>query len=228
MREQVIVALDCPTPRENLELVRTLRGRASWFKVGMRLFYQDPDPIIAEIRSQRAHLFLDLKLHDIPNTVASAVQSLSTLEPELLTIHGLGGRGMIEAARHAVEVHSPNTRLLAVTILTSMDTEDFGALGLRVDPNIAAESIAKAALSAGAHGIVCSGHEASRVRSLSDSSLIVTPGIRMPDNHGGDDQKRVMTPAAAIRAGATHLVVGRPIYQSTDPVAAFESLVASS
>lgn len=220
--DAVIVALDRATPEANLELVRALAGRARWFKVGMRLFYAGGDAVIAAIRETGAQLFLDLKLHDIPATVAGAMQSLAPIAPELLTIHASGGEAMVRAAREAAPA---STKLLAVTVLTSLADDDAASLGWKDGTAATVSRWARLAVDAGAHGLVCSGHEAGALRvELGPEPLLVTPGIR-PAGAAVGDQQRVMTPSRALDAGASLLVIGRPIHAAQDPVAAFDAIV---
>ncbi len=219
--DKVIVALDRATPEANLALVEQLAGRARWFKVGMRLFYAGGRAVIDAIRAADAKLFLDLKLHDIPATVGGAMGSLAPFEPELLTIHASGGAAMVAAAREAAPA---TTRLLAVTVLTSLGEQDVEALGWAGGTARTVERWARLAVDAGADGLVCSGHEAGRLRAaLGGEPLLVTPGIR-PAGAAAGDQQRVMTPARALGAGSSLLVIGRPIHAAPDPVAAFDAI----
>lgn len=223
--EHIIVALDRATPAENLGLIDALDGRAVWFKVGMRLFYAGGDRVIDAVRASGAKLFLDLKLHDIPATVRGAAESLSRYEAELLTVHASGGAAMVEAACEGV---GRQTRVLAVTALTSLDDVAVGAIGWAGTAGAVTDRLASLALAAGAHGLVCSGHEASHLRaSFGPSALLVTPGIR-PEGAAAGDQKRVMTPEAAVEAGSNYLVIGRPIHGAADPAVAFDGIVGKA
>lgn len=220
----ICVALDRASTEENLALIATLGQRVGWYKVGMRQFYAGGDTVIAAVRAAGARLFLDLKLHDIPATVGGAMASLAPYAPELMTVHASGGREMIAAA---VAAAGSQTRILAVTVLTSLSEADASALGWQGSPADVVARWARLATDAGAHGLVCSGHEAARLRAgLGTTPWLVTPGIRPPGGEAGD-QKRVMTPQAALAAGANLLVVGRPIHGASDPVAAFEALAAA-
>jgi orotidine-5'-phosphate decarboxylase len=220
--ERVIVALDRPDPADNLELVELLKGHATWFKVGMREYYGAGDRLLGRLRELGANVFLDLKLHDIPETVKGASQALAYLRPALATVHASGGAAMIRAA---VEGFGPQTQVLAVTVLTSLAADDAAALGWQGDIPATATRWARIALEAGAAGVVCSGHEVAALRALHPGALLVTPGVR-PAGAATGDQARVVTPAAAITSGASYIVVGRPIHGAPDPLAAFRAIAA--
>lgn len=222
--ERIIVALDRASDDENIALIRQLQGRACWFKVGMRQYYAGADRVFDAIRAANAKLFLDLKVHDIPETVAGAVASLSPIAPDFLTIHASGGAAMVRAAVETLAQHAPATRLLAVTILTSMDEDDVAVLSGNREIGPLVQRLAVRAVQAGAHGVVASAQESALLRPVLGDALIVTPGIR-PAGASLDDQKRVMGPRAAIAAGSDYLVIGRPIHAASDPLAAFESIV---
>ena len=221
--ERVIVALDRGTTAENLELIAQLRGRARWFKVGMREFYGGGERVLEAVRASGARLFLDLKLHDIPQTVGSAAAVLSRWSPELLTVHASGGARMVRAA---VDGSAVGTCVLAVTVLTSMEAEDLAPLGVSLGVDALVESLAASALGAGAGGVVCSAHEVSRLRALHPDAVLVTPGIR-PVGAAAGDQRRVMGPGEAVAAGSSLLVVGRPIGEASDPALAFDGIVGA-
>ena len=223
-RHRIIVALDRPSEAENVALVRALSGRATWFKVGMRQYYAGAERTLAAIAESGAKLFLDLKLHDIPATVAGAAESLRAHQPDLVTVHAAGGSAMIRAA---VDGFADDTAVVAVTVLTSLSPEDASAVGWQASIGEVASQLAGLAIAAGASGVVCSAHEASSLRAAHAGAILVTPGVRLP-GAGTDDQKRVMTPSAALRAGSSLLVVGRPIHQAADPVAAFDAVVADA
>lgn len=221
--ERVIVALDRASAAENIALVHSLKGSARWFKVGMRQFYAGADAVFDAIRAADAKLFLDLKLHDIPETVAGAAASLAPIAPELLTIHASGGPAMVRAAVETLAERSPQTKVLSVTILTSMGPEDIEVFGAsEVAPLV--RGLATRAVGAGSHGVVASAQEAAMLRPLLGDALIVTPGIR-PAGSAVGDQKRVMGPRAAIADGADLLVIGRPIHGAADPRAAFDAIL---
>jgi len=221
---QIIVAMDVPTREEALALLDRLEGRSSCVKIGLQLFTRYGPQLVEDVAARGSRIFLDLKLHDIPNTVASAVRSLAHLPIELLTLHGLGGPAMVQAAAVARTEMASSTKILGVTILTSMDQEQLAAVGIDATPGEAASRLAGMALSAGADGIVCSAHEVTSMRAeFGTDPLLVVPGIR-PAGAATGDQKRVMTPAEAARAGSSYLVIGRPIIQAPDPAAAFDRI----
>lgn len=224
-RNRLIVALDLPNAAAAANLVNRLEGTCRWFKVGLEL-YTAAGPAVLEPLLARGHsVFLDLKLHDIPNTVAGAVRAAATLGVRMLTVHAGGGPAMLAAARAALEGIQNPPLLLAVTVLTSMDQAQVNAVGLERSPAEQVELLAGMALQAGIHGFVCSPHEVRSLRSLTGpEGVLVTPGIR-PENADVNDQSRVATPAAALRAGASYLVVGRPITQSPDPAKTAEAIL---
>jgi orotidine-5'-phosphate decarboxylase len=222
-KERLIVALDVKTADEARALVERLSGKAGMFKVGSQLFTAAGPLLVREIVGRGEKVFLDLKYHDIPNTVANAVAEASLLGVSLMTVHALGGKAMMEAAVGALP--AVGSRLVAVTILTSHDQDSLDAIGLAGPVSDSVQRLARLAQEAGADGIVASPLEAGLIRSACGPDfLIVTPGIRL----GGakaDDQARAATPSAAIRAGASYVVVGRPIAQAADPVAAAAAVV---
>ncbi len=224
-RDAVIIALDMGRD-EALDLCDKLAGKASWVKVGMTLFYAYGPSIVDEMHERGLNVFLDLKLHDIPFQIEGAAAAASGVGADILSLHGLGGADMAAAARRGVEKVGRGTQLVAISVLTSMDQDALASIGVTDAVADEVARLAKLAVSAGAHGIVCSPQEAAAMRALlGPDALIVCPGIR-PAGADVGDQKRISTPAAAIEAGASKLVVGRPITQAEDPVAAFESIVA--
>lgn len=225
-QDRIIVALDRPSTEANVQLVQDLSGAARFFKVGMQQYYAGATPVFDAISKAEASVFLDLKLHDIPATVAGAMRSLARHAPELITLHASGGTHMIRAAVDALADASPNTKILAVTILTSMDADDVRGLTGHDDLEGTVRRLATRAIEAGAHGVVCSPHEADMLRSVVGDALIVTPGVR-PRGADTQDQRRVMTPSEALEHGADYLVIGRPIHAHADPRAAFEHIVES-
>jgi orotidine-5'-phosphate decarboxylase len=215
LREHVILALDAPEPGRNAQLVQRLRHRLDWFKVGLMAFVREGPAFVETLTERGARVFLDLKFHDIPNTVAAAVGAASSLGVALCTVHAAGGEAMLSAAVEASHRRGEGrAKVLAVTLLTSVAAADASE---RV---VAA---ARLALAAGCDGVVCSPREAADVRSACGAScLVVTPGIRFGQALG--DQARVASPSYALAAGATHLVVGRPVFEAVDPEAALDEL----
>ena len=220
-RERLIIALDLPSVDEARALVGRIGGAGVFYKIGYRLAFAGGLPFAEELVRAGKKVFLDLKLHDIPNTVEEGVQSVARLGVDLLTVHAYP-----QTMRAALKGRAGSAlRLLAVTVLTSYDDEDLADAGYALS---AADLVARRAAQArdvGADGIVCAPTEAETVRALvGPDRLVVTPGVR-PAGAPAGDQKRVMTPAEAIRAGASHLVVGRPITGARDPKGAVESIV---
>jgi orotidine-5'-phosphate decarboxylase len=216
---ELVVALDVPSQRDALALVDALDDEVDFFKVGLELYTREGPGVVRALHGRRKRVFLDLKLFDIPNTVAKTVAAASALEVELLTIHTSGGRRMMEAA---VEAADHGLALLGVTVLTSFDASEVAEVWGRpigaVEPEVL--RLARLALETGVPGIVASPREAGVLRdALGPDALIVTPGIRLPSD-AADDQVRVSTPGFAVAAGATHLVVGRPIREADDPAEA--------
>jgi len=214
------IALDLPSAADALRLVDRLGGAGTWYKVGPVLFVSDGPALIRELRSRGKHVFLDLKWHDIPNTVAGAVAAAAKLGVELATVHLTGGRAMLEAASGAR--NGAELRLVGVGVLTSMNASDYASIVGRpvADAGAEQERLVRMAAGSGLDGFVCAVGEARRLRQLAGpSALLVTPGIRRPGEAAGD-QQRTATPAEAVRAGSDLLVVGRPITGAEDPAAA--------
>ncbi len=224
-KDRLIVALDYPTAKEALQLVDTLEQACQWFKVGMELYYAAGNQIVEQLRNRGFNVFLDLKLHDIPNTVASAIHSVTQAGASLLTIHATGGAAMMTAAAEAAKsANSP--RLLAVTVLTSMDAEQLNGVGITASPADQVLRLARLAEASGITGLVCSAEETSLLRrELHRDTLLVVPGIR-PAGAAAQDQKRIATPAQAIAGGASMLVIGRPISQAANPAQATQAILA--
>lgn len=222
---ELIVPLDMPDWGSALKLINRLADSVGFYKVGLELFTAEGPAAVNRLRDLGKRVFLDLKLHDIPQTVARAVQAAGTLKVSLLTLHAAGGQNMIEAAREAAEAFGQTRpQLLAVTVLTSLDAGDLASIGVTRLPAEHVGALASLAVESGADGIVCSPLEAADQRlRLGPEALIVTPGIRPADSRR-NDQKRVATPEAAVKAGATHLVVGRPITAAADPAAAARAI----
>ncbi|MSR22930.1 MAG: orotidine-5'-phosphate decarboxylase [Gemmatimonadetes bacterium] len=224
---EIVVALDFPSPEEAFALAERLGARVRCYKVGLELFTRGGPDIVRELRSRGREVFLDLKIHDIPNTVAGAASAAAALGAAYLTVHALGGARMVGAARAAVE--GAPTRILAVTVLTSLAADDLGKIP-GTGPKAPAEEVlrlAALAMESGAHGVVASGGEVRAIRAQAGAdALIVAPGIRLPGD-AQDDQRRVFGPAEAVLAGADLLVVGRPITRAVDPSAAFDRIEAA-
>ena len=220
MQTAPLPPLDVPSAREAAAAVRALGDAVSFYKVGLELFLADGPETLRLLRGEGKRVFLDLKLHDIPRTVERAVRSCLAWEPELLTIHAQGSRAMVEGAARAVREAGAATKILAVTILTSLDRSDLEWLGVARSVEEEVLALGRMAVGAGADGLVCSPKEVAALRAaLGPDAVLVTPGVR-PAGGALGDQKRVMTPREAVRAGATHLVVGRPILGAPDPRAA--------
>ena len=224
--ERLIVALDYPDAKAALDLVDRLEGATRWFKIGLELYVAEGNSLVAELQRRGYSIFLDLKFHDIPNTVASAVRSVARLGVQMLSIHAAGGPAMLAAATEAAgETHSC-LALLAVTVLTSMDDSQLELTGVSRSVSAQVETLARMAYANGAQGFVCSSVEVANLRSrLGSKPLLVIPGIR-PEGTAAGDQRRVATPGAAIAAGASYLVVGRPITRAADPGTAARSILA--
>jgi len=222
------VALDLE-PAAAREMANALRGRARWLKVGMTLFYLAGPQIVRELRDAGFDVFLDLKLHDIPHQVQGAARSAASLGVQMLTVHASGGAQMIRAAvegarEGAVAAACVPPAILAVTVLTSMEDATLVSVGVDRDAAAQVELLAAVAREGGANGVVCSPEEAAAMRhAFGTDGLVVTPGVRPAWALAGD-QSRVATPEEAVRAGASHLVVGRPITGADDPLAAFDRI----
>lgn len=219
---RIFAAVDTPDPRAASALCQALGGTVGGIKLGLEFFVANGPDAVRAARTEDQRLFLDLKFHDIPNTVAGAVQAACALEPELITIHAGGGPAMIEAARRAAEEAggANRPRVIAVTVLTSLGDEDLQKVGQRPPAADQVLRLARLAHDSGADGAVCSPLEAAVLRAdLGPNFLLVVPGVRPPGS-AADDQKRVMTPKDAIAAGADILVIGRPITRAPDPAAA--------
>ncbi len=224
-RERLIVALDLPDADSALRMVDQLEGTCGWFKVGLELYLADGKLVLKELARRGHSIFLDLKLHDIPNTVAAAVRTLSSTGVSLLTLHASGGPAMMAAAAEAA-AQPGAPRLLAVTVLTSFDESQLNAVGVHSSPAVQVLRLSQIAKASGINGIVCSPAEVFLVRrEVREDCLLVTPGIR-PAGSAINDQKRIATPAAAIAAGVNMLVVGRPITRAANPAAAAAAILA--
>lgn len=222
-RGHLAFALDVPTWGEASPIASVLAPHVGVLKLGLELFCREGPSAVRSAVQLGLDVFLDLKLHDIPETVERAVASLGSLGVRYLTIHASGGRAMIERASRRAE--SSGIKVLAVTVLTSLDDADIGAIGYSGDSTSAAARLAKLAIDAGAHGLVCSAAEVDKVRAAAGpNAILVTPGIR-PAGASVGDQKRVATPRDAIARGADLLVVGRPLRDASDPIAVASEIV---
>lgn len=224
-KDLLAVALDVPEARLALDLVDRLGDSCRWLKVGMELYYAAGNALLEALRARGYRIFLDLKLHDIPNTVAGGVHSLVKYEAELLTVHAFGGGAMLTAAAEAAKVPGA-PRLLAVTVLTSMDAAALNAVGVSDSPAEQVLRLARLAKNSGIDGMVCSAEEVATLRAeLGPEVLLVVPGIR-PTGDAADDQRRVATPTEAIARGASMLVVGRPITRAANPADAARAILS--
>ena len=219
----IFVAIDTPRMERARSLAEQVQGAAGGVKLGLEFFSANGPEGVASIAALGLPVFLDVKLHDIPNTVAKAVEALAPLKPAVLTVHAAGGRAMLEAAKAAA---SPETKVVAVTVLTSLDGDDLRSIGVDSEPREQVERLAALARSAGLDGIVCSGAEVAAAKAAWPEGFFVVPGVRPP---GGDvsDQKRVVTPRQALDDGASILVIGRPITGAEDPAAALSNIAAT-
>jgi len=223
--QRLIVALDVPNAAAAHKIVAAVGDSATTYKVGMQLFTAEGPDLVRNLVATGRRVFLDLKYHDIPNTVAAAVRSAATLGVHMLTVHAAGGSKMLRAAVKAGRESNPELKILAVTVLTSLDDEELRATGVREQAGEQVLRLARLALEAGCQGIVASAHEAKELRrQLGPAFLIITPGVR-PAGAAVEDQARVATPADAIAAGATHIVVGRPITGAEDPAVAARAIL---
>lgn len=224
-RRQLIVALDVSTAAAAQKIVAAVGDSALTYKVGMQLYTAEGPRVVRDLVASGRRVFLDLKYHDIPNTVAAAVHEAAQLGVSMLTVHTSGGTKMLRAAVDAARSVNPALTVLGVTVLTSMDENDLRTIGF--DGTMAEEvlRLAKLALTNGCQGVVTSPRETAMLRAkLGHQFAIVTPGVRPPGT-GHGDQARVMTPAEAIAAGASHIVVGRPITEAPDPAAAAQAIL---
>jgi orotidine-5'-phosphate decarboxylase len=223
MGSRIYVALDTPDLSRALAIGARVRNHVGGLKLGLEFFVANGASGVREVAGLGLPIFLDLKLHDIPNTVASAIQALQQLAPAVLTIHASGGRAMMEDAKAAAPV---GTKVVAVTVLTSLDGGDLSSIGVAAEPSAQVARLADLAAEAGLDGIVCSGEEVAAAHARWKHGFFVVPGVRPA---GGDvgDQKRVITPRAAIDAGASIIVVGRPITKAVDPDAAARAIAAT-
>ena len=223
MSSPIYVAIDTPDMERARSIAEAVRRHAGGLKLGLEFFCHNGRTGVMELAELGLPVFLDLKLHDIPNTVAKAVQALSPITPSVLTVHAAGGRAMLEDAKAAAPA---GTKVVAVTVLTSLDGSDLDSIGVTDDSAKQVERLAGLAREAGLDGIVCSGNEVGAVRKKWKDGFFVVPGIRPADAAAGD-QKRVMTPRGAIDAGASILVIGRPVTAAEDPATALREIAGT-
>ncbi|WP_422344005.1 orotidine-5'-phosphate decarboxylase [Parasphingorhabdus sp.] len=223
MSNPIFVALDTPILDKAVALSKSINGHVGGLKLGLEFFCANGHHGVHEIQKIGLPIFLDLKLHDIPNTVAKAMQAINVLEPAIVTVHASGGRAMMEDAKAAA---GSNTKVVGVTLLTSLDQNDMGKIGYNGTPHDQVERLANLAAEAGLDGIVCSGNEVGAAHKIWKEGYFVVPGLR-PANGKAGDQKRTVTPRAARDNGASVLVIGRPITAAEDPNAAARSIEAT-
>lgn len=220
-----MLALDLPDKTAALDMLAKLRGNLEWVKIGLQMYLAYGRDFVKEVADMGFKVFLDLKLYDIPNTVASAVKSLKGLPVSMLTIHTSGGREMMAAAVAAARETNPDLLLLGVTVLTSFDADGLAETGVAKVPSEQVELLAKLAVDSGMKGLVCSPLEIEMLRKILPPDIkLVTPGIR-PAGSSTDEQKRVMTPELAAQAGSSFIVVGRPILKAQNPAEAARSII---
>ena len=223
-KDRLAIALDLPNEQEAMRLVDRLQGTCQWFKVGMELYYAAGNSIVHQLRDRGFNVFLDLKLHDIPNTVAGAVRSATQAGASLLTIHATGGAAMMSAAAEAASAPG-SPRLLAVTVLTSMDANELAGIGITASAAEQVLRLARLAQDSGIDGMVCSAEEVASLRKeTGPNTLLAIPGIR-PTGSAVEDQRRIATPAQAIAHGASMLVVGRPVTRAANPAEAARAIL---
>jgi orotidine-5'-phosphate decarboxylase len=222
----IFVALDLPRLDAAVALANRVKGHVGGLKLGLEFFCAHGHHGVHELAKVGLPIFLDLKLHDIPNTVAAAMQAIHVLEPTIVTVHAAGGRAMMEDAKAAAGEHC---KVVAVTVLTSLDEGDLSATGIGCSAHDQALRLAELAHAAGLDGIVCSGHEVAAIRKAWKDGFFVVPGVRPADRNGvgPGDQKRTVTPRAARDAGASVVVVGRPITRAAEPAAAARAIEAT-
>jgi orotidine-5'-phosphate decarboxylase len=223
MTSCIYLAIDTPSLGRATTLVSQVRNHIGGIKLGLEFFCANGHHGVHEMRKLGLPIFLDLKLHDIPNTVAKAMQALHSLEPAIVTVHAAGGRAMMEDVKAAAGVH---TKVIAVTVLTSLDRDDLAAIGVPADPREQVERLTELARSAGLDGIVCSGAEVAHARKIWPGGFFVVPGVR-PAGSAKADQKRAVTPREAIDNGASILVIGRAITNAVQPDIAAREIEAT-
>jgi len=219
----IFVAIDTPDLERAKAIAARVRNHVGGLKLGLEFFSANGRAGVREMADLHLPIFLDLKFHDIPNTVGKAIQALRPLEPAIITVHAAGGRAMMEDAKAAAPT---GTRVVAVTVLTSLDGDDLGTIGCNGTAHDQVVRLTGLAREAGLDGVVCSGNEVAAAKKAWPDGFFVVPGVRPADGAAGD-QKRVMTPRAALDAGASILVVGRPITQAKDPDVAARAIEAT-
>ncbi len=220
---RIVVALDYAEAKSARDIVARLDPNRCRLKIGKELFTRSGPQFVEELVKQNFDVFLDLKFHDIPNTTAKACQAAADLGVWMVNVHASGGEKMMEAAREAIEQCSHKPLLIGVTVLTSMSRQDLSQIGLDVDPAAQVERLAILAKQSGMDGVVCSAQEAAQLREMWCDACLVTPGIR-PVWAAKGDQQRIMTPSQAVEAGASYLVIGRPITGAEEPMLALEKI----
>jgi orotidine-5'-phosphate decarboxylase len=223
MTSPIYVAIDTPDLEQAKAIAKSVKGHVGGIKLGLEFFSANGRAGIREMATLGIPIFLDLKLHDIPNTVAKAVQALHPLKPAILTVHAAGGRAMMEDAKAAAP---EGTKVVAVTVLTSLDSSDLTSIGIDADTHAQVERLTLLAKEAGLDGVVCSGNEVKAAKKLWPKGFFVVPGVR-PANGAIGDQKRVVTPRAALDSGASILVIGRPITQAKNTLEAARAIEAT-
>ena len=226
MKSPIIVALDYTSTNAALSLADQLDPTLCRVKVGKELFTREGPSVVKALQTRGFEVFLDLKFHDIPNTVASAVHAAADLGVWMVNVHASGGSRMMTAARDRLQQHNYSTLLIAVTVLTSSERSDLAEIGLDVEPITQVQRLAKLTDDCGLHGVVCSAQEATILRAAhAQPFALVTPGIR-PLGSASDDQRRVMTPKQAVDVGVDYMVIGRPITQAANPIATLQAILA--
>lgn len=223
MTRPIYVAIDTPDLERARSLAQQVRNHVGGIKLGLEFFTANGRSGVRDMAAIGLPIFLDLKLHDIPNTVAKAIQALRPLDPAILTVHAVGGRAMLEDAKAAAPA---GTKVVAVTVLTSLDGDDLASIGVHGNAHAQVERLTLLARESGIDGVVCSGNEVAAARKLWPDGFFVVPGVRPAGGPLGD-QKRVMTPRKALDAGASILVIGRPITQADDPDVAARAIEAT-
>lgn len=223
MSNPLYVAVDVPFLDDALALIKKVQHHVGGVKLGLEFFCANGHHGVHEVQKLGLPIFLDLKLHDIPNTVAKAMQAINMLEPAIVTVHAAGGRAMMEDAKAAA---GPNTKVVGVTVLTSLDEHDLNRVGVPDAPDAQVARLAALAQDAGLDGIVCSGHEVKAVKESWKDGFFVIPGLRLAGGNGGD-QKRMVTPRQARDDGASVLVIGRPITKAEDPDTAAREIMGT-